>query len=146
MMKKSFFALVFSAVIVAGVVTLAAQAPDQQGENDHSAGPAHRRADPQRNVQMLGKRLNLTDDQKAKLLPILTDQQQQMRAIFNDSSLSTSDRREKMKTLRQDTESKVEALLTDEQKQKYAQLKQERMQRTKDRMGTQDGGDHRGTE
>lgn len=140
MMKKSFLSLVFSIAVVAGAVAVAAQAPEQQGENDNSARPAHRRADPERTVQMLGKRLNLTGDQKAKLLPILTDQQQQMRGVFSDSSLSNSERRDKMKALRQDTESKIDGILTDEQKQKYAQLKQERMQRMKDRRQTQSGG------
>lgn len=142
MMKKSFFSLILSTVMVAGVIAAAAQQPDQQSGSEDSARQARHRPDPQRTVQMLAKRLNLTDDQKQKLLPVLTGQQEQMRSIVSDSSLSQADRREKIKALRQESDTRINSILNDEQKQKYAQLKQERMQRMHDRMDRQDGADH----
>jgi Spy/CpxP family protein refolding chaperone len=114
---------------IAGLVGLAGQAamaqdqqaaPQQQTERGHG----HRHFDPQRRVDMLAKRLNLTDDQKQKLQGIFADQQQQMQSMRQDSSLSRQDRMEKMKTMRSDADEKINGILNDEQKQKYAELKE----------------------
>ena len=47
-------------------------------------------------LKHLTKKLNLSDDQQAKLKPILEDQRKQMDGIRNDSSLSREDRFSKM--------------------------------------------------
>lgn len=86
-------------------------------------------------MAMLSKRLNLTADQQSKLLPIMSDRQQQMRAIFQDSSLSKENRIAKMKTVRKDSNAKIEALLTDQQKQNFEQLQQEMRQRAHNHRG-----------
>src|SRR5579883_1347550 len=102
-MKQKVFSFILAGVCAAG---LALAEPQQQ----HERNPAHR-------VEMLSKRLNLTADQQAKLLPIITDRRQQIRAVFNDSTLSKEDRMAKIRTIRSDSDAKIEALLTDEQKQ-----------------------------
>src|SRR6266446_7961190 len=51
-------------------------------------------------LKHLSKKLNLSDDQQAKLKPILEDQRKQMETIHNDSSLSREDRHERMKNWR----------------------------------------------
>ncbi|MBV9304749.1 MAG: hypothetical protein JO185_24380 [Acidobacteriaceae bacterium] len=84
-----------------------------------------RQFDPNRQVQRLTKKLNLTADQQQQLLPILTDRNQQVQAILNDNSLSRKDRHEKMLAIRQDSQNKIKAVLTQEQKQAYDQMLQE---------------------
>ena len=43
-------------------------------------------------LQMLSEKLNLTEDQKAKLKPILQDQAQQMKGLHDDASLTPEQR------------------------------------------------------
>lgn len=63
----------------------------------------------------IAKALNLTDDQKAKVQPILDAQREKMRAVFQDDSLSPDDKRAKMKTIRDDTNAQLKPILTPEQ-------------------------------
>ena len=123
-MKQRVFSFILAGVCAAG---LALAEPQQQ-----QRGPEHR-------MEMLSKRLNLTADQQAKLLPIITDRQQQMRAIFQDSSISREDRMAKLKAIRKDSNTKIEAVLTDQQKQNFEQLQQEMRQRAHERRGSVNG-------
>src|ERR1700750_737556 len=119
-MKQRVFSFLLAGVCAAG---LALAEPQQQQRS-----PEHRMA-------MLSKRLNLTADQQSKLLPIISDREQQMRAILHDSSLSKEDRIAKMKAVRKDSNAKIEALLTDDQKQNFEQLQQEMRQRPHNHRG-----------
>jgi len=65
--------------------------------------------------------LNLNDDQKAKLKDIFSDAKAKRESIWNDTSLTDDQKKEKMKALRMDTKSKVNEVLTPEQR---AQLKE----------------------
>jgi Spy/CpxP family protein refolding chaperone len=76
----------------------------------------------------IAKMLNLTDDQKAKVQPIMDAQREKMRAVFQDDSLSTDDKRAKMKAIRDDTNAKLKPILTPEQFQKW-QAMQTRVRR-----------------
>lgn len=130
-MKKQIVSFALSAVFGLGVALAAPQSQDQavQPESNTQATHEHHRMDPNRQVQRLTKRLNLTADQQKQILPVLTDQQQQMQAIWKDSSLSATDRREKMQTVRQDSEAKIKAVLNDTQKQEWDQMVQQRRDR-----------------
>jgi protein CpxP len=70
--------------------------------------------------------LNLTDEQKAKLRPIIMEENQQMEAVRNDSSMSQEQKIAKANQIRADASPKIKAVLTPEQLQKLAQLQQER--------------------
>ncbi|MGB7749654.1 MAG: hypothetical protein WBN75_20475 [Verrucomicrobiia bacterium] len=78
------------------------------------------------NLDQLAHQLNLTEDQKTKVKPILDAQQQKMRDLREDTSLSPEDRRTKMQTIRQDTSTQLKAVLTPEQFDKYQQMTQRR--------------------
>jgi protein CpxP len=82
-------------------------------------------------LRMLSERLNLTDDQKAKVKPILEDQTQQMKAVRADSSLSQEQKRAKMKSIHESSHDQINAVLTPEQQAKFKQMKQEHMQNHK---------------
>ena len=130
-MKKTIATIIFSSLFGMGAAMAVPQAQEQpttppaaQQQSDQSA-PQHQAPDPSRQVQMLAKKLNLTQDQQNQLLPILTERQQQMQAIRNDASLSHKDRHAKMVALHQDSDSKIRAILNDNQKQAYDQLQQQ---------------------
>ena len=125
MTHKKIVSLALGTILSIGVA--AARVPDTPDVAATPAARTHGRHhfNPERQVQFLGKKLNLTDDQKSQMLPIFTDQNQQMRSILADTSLSRQDRRQKMSALHQDSQAKIAALLTDDQKQKYADLQQQ---------------------
>src|ERR1700733_10401161 len=98
-MKNQFLSLTLCAFFGLGAA-IAAQAPQDQpaAQQDPQANGQHnerRPADPNRQLQFLTKKLNLSSDQQSRLLPILTDRQQQMAAIRSENSLSSEERRTK---------------------------------------------------
>ena len=76
-------------------------------------------------LEWLSKQLNLTDDQKAKLKPILEDQSKQMKATREDTTLTQDQKREKMKQVHESTHSQINDILTPEQQKKFAELKEQ---------------------
>ena len=71
--------------------------------------------------------LNLTDEQKAKLRPIIADENQQMEAVRNDNSMSQTQKIDKANQIRAQASPKIKAILTPEQLQKLAQMQQDRV-------------------
>jgi periplasmic protein CpxP/Spy len=88
---------------------------------------------PDEQVARMTKRYNLSADQQTQIKPILANQQQQMQALRQDSSLSREDRMAKMMSIRQDSNTKIQALLNDTQKQKFLQDQQRMQQRMQER-------------
>jgi periplasmic protein CpxP/Spy len=65
--------------------------------------------------------LNLNDDQKDKLKEVFANSRTKRQSIMNDSALTDDQKKDKMKSLHQDTMSKVNHILTPDQQ---AQLKE----------------------
>lgn len=85
---------------------------------------------------MIAKHLNLTDDQKAKVKPILDARQQKMQDLRNDPdfrSLSREDKMAKVKAIQDDTTAQLKPILTDEQ---FAQWQKMAAQHGNHRGGT----------
>jgi periplasmic protein CpxP/Spy len=80
--------------------------------------------------------LNLTDDQKAKLRPIIADETQQMDAARNDASLTPDQKAEKINQIRQTASPKIRAVLTPEQLQKLAEMQQRAKQQQQQQNST----------
>ncbi len=59
--------------------------------------------------------LNLSEDQRSRIEPILQDEMQQAKAIRQDTSLTPEQKRGKMLQLRDSSRAQVEALMTPEQ-------------------------------
>ena len=76
-------------------------------------------------LDWLSKQLNLTDDQKAKLKPILEDQSKQMKTTREDTTLTQDQKRDKMKQIHESTHSRINDILTPDQQNKFAQLKEQ---------------------
>jgi Spy/CpxP family protein refolding chaperone len=70
----------------------------------------------------MAKQLNLTDDQKTKAKPIFEDMQTQMRDLRADTTLSTAEKRAKMKDIREATTAKLKDILTPEQLAKWQKM------------------------
>ncbi|MGH9544683.1 MAG: hypothetical protein ACRD23_05655 [Terriglobales bacterium] len=80
-------------------------------------------------LEHLTKKLKLSDDQQAKLKPILEDQRKQMEQIHNDSSLSREDRFSKMQELRQSSDTQVKSVLNEDQQKSFDKMRQEQQDR-----------------
>ena len=87
---------------------------------------------PEAHLQMLSEKLNLTEDQKAKLKPIFQDQEQQLKAVHDDSSLTPEQKAAKKKAIHEATHDKINAVLTPEQQEKFKEMKKEAMEKHKD--------------
>ncbi len=130
-MKKNIYILALSALLGAtaaiGSPQQSAAQPqqDQSAQTDGAGANRHRQPDPQRQVARLTKRLQLTSEQQNQLLPILSQQAEQAKAMRSDASLSATDRRAKMRELRQATNAQVKNVLTDSQKQQYDAMMQQ---------------------
>lgn len=97
----------------------APSAPSQSGQSG-SASQSSQGAD--------DNPLGLTEEQKTKLRPIIADENQQMEAVRNDSSLSTEQKVAKANQIRETASPKIRAVLTPEQLQKLADLQKARQQ------------------
>jgi hypothetical protein len=92
------------------------------------AGKPHNMS-PEQQAAHLAKALKLSADQENQIKPILADRQQQMEALRHDTSMSQPDKFAKMKSLRDDSNSKIEAVLNDTQKQRFEQMQARQQQR-----------------
>jgi periplasmic protein CpxP/Spy len=79
-------------------------------------------------AQAVAQELNLTPQQKEKILPILAAEVPKVNAIKNDNSLSRTQKMEQVKAIHQQTDPQMKAILSPEQ---YQKLKQIRLQAVK---------------
>jgi len=80
-------------------------------------------------AQAVAQELNLTPQQKEKILPILAAEVPKVNAIKNDNSLSRMQKMEQVRAIHQQTDPQMKAILSPEQ---YQKLKQIRLQAVKD--------------
>jgi len=101
------------------------QAASGQAGATSEAPPGH--AQPQAQARE-DNPLNLSDEQKAKLQPILQEENRQMEALRNDTSMTQEQKIAKANEVRQNASPKIKAILTQEQLQKLADLQQKARQ------------------
>jgi len=133
-MYKRFLTLAASGMLIFGLACGAqASAQSDSGTPSNSNAQANPQAPPpghghmrpgmrinvDEQLEHMSRMLNLTDDQKSQIKPILEDTHHQMRALHSDTSLSNEDRRTKIHALMQDAHAKIRAILTDEQNAKF---------------------------
>lgn len=130
-MKRIFLSSALALSLAAS--TAFAQQPQstQQPANDTNTqqqstatqGRHHHDFDPHKAALRIGKRLNLTEDQTAKLEPILATQQQKMAALRSDTSLTKDQRRQQFQAIHQDTRSQLASVLTPDQLQQLQSMR-----------------------
>jgi len=136
MLKRCLLVLALSGLVYAITPAVAQESGnnDQQGPAAGSApehGYGHGRMDPARRASMLGKRLNLSSDQQAKVQDIFKSEQSQMESLRSDSSLSQDDRRSKMMEIHKASNDQVRALLDSDQQKKFDEMQSMRQERMK---------------
>jgi periplasmic protein CpxP/Spy len=131
-MSNSRWSILTILVLLAAGLTFAQTSQESQAPTpDKHAGMHHNGDDADQHLQMLSDKLNLTDDQKAKIKPVFQGQMQQMNAVREDSSLSQEQKRAKMKSIHESLHDQINAVLTPEQQAKFEQLRQEQMEKHK---------------
>jgi periplasmic protein CpxP/Spy len=136
-MNKFARVLAIHIVLVAGSAALVPNlwAQDQETTattQDQQAEAASPRS-PEQVVQHLAEKLNLTEDQKTQITPIIADRQQKLSELRGDTSMRPMQRMRKAKSIFHDTDKKINAILNDQQRQQYAQIEQEMRQEMKQR-------------
>jgi Spy/CpxP family protein refolding chaperone len=99
---------------LASLVYLQAKEPGEHGPKpEHGPGPHHMMGNP---LEHLSKDLNLTDEQKAKVQPIIDQTKPQVAAIHKEAM-------EKMHALLENAANQILPLLTPQQQQKLDAMK-----------------------
>ena len=107
---KNHTYLVTSALSVAMFALLAPTSFAQKGEAMSKA-------------QAIAQQLNLTPQQKEKILPILAAEVPKVHAIKADNSLSTMQKMQQLRVIHQQTDPQMKAILSPEQYQKLRQIR-----------------------
>jgi Spy/CpxP family protein refolding chaperone len=115
---------ILAALVFGCAVAFAASAPDSNSPGHRNGGPAAQRP-AHEFMKELSEKLNLTDAQKAAIKPILATEANEIKAVHQDSSLSTEQKQAKTKEIRDNSREKINALLTPEQQKKFAEMKGE---------------------
>src|SRR6266436_5440878 len=76
-------------------------------------------------LQAISQQLNLTPEQKAKVLPILAEEAPKVQAIKNDNSLSKVQKVQRLKAVHQQTDPQMKAILSPAQYQKLQAIRQQ---------------------
>jgi Spy/CpxP family protein refolding chaperone len=128
-MKTTTYA-VLPALVCGAVLALSPTLRAQDAAATPAAAPETTTATPEAQrrvplIERLTKDLNLTDDQQAKIKPILQDRRSKAQAIRGDASLSKEQRKDKMKEVSQSSNDQIKAILTPDQQKKFDQVMEE---------------------
>ncbi|MBW8780639.1 MAG: hypothetical protein JF599_01955 [Verrucomicrobia bacterium] len=88
-----------------------------------AGAPEHKRMD---RLKELAERLDLTEDQKAKIKPILQDEMKALKDLREDDTLDKDAKREKMMEIRKAHAAQIMAILTPEQQAKFKAMQEHR--------------------
>ncbi len=126
-MQKNLLRL---AVLLSVAAVLAISAPRLAAQDGMSSmGAMGDNAEAMQKLQKMSAALQLTPEQKKQMLPILMDEGPKLKALKSDTSMPPMEKAMKMRTISQDTNSKVKPILNPEQYQKFEQMRtQERQQ------------------
>lgn len=79
-------------------------------------------------LEELSKQLNLTPEQKVKLIPILKADAPKIQAIKDNTSLTKLQKVEQIRAVREQSDPQVKAILTPEQYQQLQTIRQQEVQ------------------
>jgi Spy/CpxP family protein refolding chaperone len=77
-------------------------------------------------LENLSKQLNLTDEQKAKIHPLLQREVERVRDVRNNTSLSKRETHKRISTIRRNTNKRIGDILTPEQRKQWKENQEER--------------------
>ncbi len=76
-------------------------------------------------MQRMSKELNLSEEQKEKIRPLMEERVKQLREMREDKNLTPEQRREKARAIMKETHEKIAAVLNPEQREKLKQHMEE---------------------
>ena len=76
-------------------------------------------------LQAVAQQLDLTPQQRVKILPILSDEGPKVQAIKNDNSLSKVQKIQQIRAIHRQTDPQMKAILSQEQYQKLQAIRQQ---------------------
>jgi Spy/CpxP family protein refolding chaperone len=123
MIKHCLLALMLVGLLYTVTPAAVAQdnsAPQQAAPAGVPGGRHH--FDPQRQTEMLTRKLNLTSDQQAKVLDILKSAQSQMESLRSDASVPQADRHSKMMEIHKTADDQIRAVLDSNQQKKWDEM------------------------
>jgi Spy/CpxP family protein refolding chaperone len=128
---KTFLLVAGVAILILLGIKMLAGAPLPQ----YGGQRMRRQWGPEQQLARMTKQLHLTEDQQAKIKPILEEQHKQMMDLRQDTSLSREDRFAKFRELRKQMFEKIHPLLNAEQQKQLEQMQQMRRERRSGRRG-----------
>jgi protein CpxP len=93
-------------ILLGGAAAMSAHAQSPSQTQAPGAAPAAPQHSPTEVVEMLGKRLSLSDQQKSQILPIITERQQKIQALRNDASLPPQQRMSQVQVIMKDSDAR----------------------------------------
>ncbi len=124
---RRMWILIIAACVLCGLVgngqrAFAGQEAGGAPPTAQQAHPIHGRVE--RELQRMSRTLNLTDDQVAKIRPILQNEYKQLEDLKANSSLPQGEARAKATEIRKSAHQQIDQILTPEQKEKQKAMRQ----------------------
>ncbi len=124
-MNRSFVSAALALTLVlplAGSVAFAQAATDPAMQNQVQSAPAHRPHDPHKMAMKLGRKLNLSADQTARVEPILAERQQKIEAVKANTSLTPDQMHQQLHAIGKSTHAELAGVLTPDQMQQMKSM------------------------
>jgi protein CpxP len=120
-MKRIFWLL----ILMAASVVFAAEAGSQERDSTPSE-PTNIGHSAEDVVNVLAKRLSLTEDQRSNILPIIVERRRKIQEVWTSSTLFVRQKQGQVRAINEDSDKRINALLTGDQQKAYFALEQER--------------------
>jgi hypothetical protein len=79
-------------------------------------------------LAMLAKQLNLSPEQKMKLMPILQEEAPKLQAIKSNTSLTGMQKMEQLRAIHEQTNPQVQSILSPQQYEQFQQIRQHELE------------------
>jgi periplasmic protein CpxP/Spy len=118
-------------VVTPMVIAQTQDSAENKSQQDTAQSSAQQQENAESKLQQISQQLNLSEEQKTKLKPILQDEVDQLKALKSDTSASSQDKLQKAKEIRAAHKQQIDAILTPDQKQKWQQMKEQAVDQMK---------------
>ncbi|WP_025496541.1 hypothetical protein [Paraburkholderia fungorum] len=116
--------LVLASMLTIGMPGVSTAGGDADQAREWGSGEFHRSMDVDSELAHLTKELDLTEEQRELILPILVEHQRKEQALHQNTSLSSDDRRAQAHAISDETHKEIDPLLTDRQRQVVEAIQQ----------------------
>jgi Spy/CpxP family protein refolding chaperone len=122
--RSRIAAFVFALSIALIAPRILAQAQTQTDMSQAGLDP-ETQAKVEKRLKHISSELNLSEDQKTQIKPIVQKECQQLKALDKDTSMSADQKQAKEQKIRQDAKADIATILTPDQQRKLASMKEQ---------------------